>query len=720
MLRFIPAAWRGPLADGWAVVGRTYVIAPTAFVVFTIWATAAAHWKFSYIVALAITGVGSGAIAAMSGMGIVLTYRATGVFNFAQGAIASLCGYFYWEMVDQHGVPKLLGGIITVFLAGPLIGLIVEALIFRPLQRRGASTSEKLVASLGLTVLILGICVIIWGRQTRLATDVIPFANHKPLTPFGAKYQIDFITIGEVVLLVAAAAALTAVFRYTRLGTEIRAVVDKRDLAELAAVNANRVSAISWAIGCGFAALVGVLYAGSVALDPYRTTLLVIDTFAIAVAARLRNLPTAVVAGIVLGIVQAMINAFHISGPLAGPIQADILAMALPVFLILYRNLDEIGSGVASATRGLVTAKFGGERRLSPVQIVGGSALLILATLVPVALSGSALASAQRMLALTIIFVSITAITGFSGHISLGQAGFAGWGAVLAAKMSTGYFLFFPKLPVLVSILLAGVFTIPLGLITGYPALRRRGLILALFTIAMGILVDTLLFQQDSLLNGIAFIHRPNIFGVSLASDRAYFWFELVVVVLALALVRNLRAGRLGRILGAMRDSENGATSVGISLRKYKLFIFATSAFLAAIGGALLMFSESAFNELDFSPLYSFFYFTAVVVAGLSYLSGAPVAAFLFVVFDAVLSQDGASQFFIGLLALLIAFLPGGLVGTFLRFAREGAVPRGLYERFSVAQENSVGRKPVPPREPPPPAYVATPLARELITGKRR
>src|SRR5436190_8973691 len=335
MANLVPAAVFDATAPVVRRVARTPVLVPLGLILFTLGAISASHHKYGYVIALAITGIGPGAIASLSGMGLILTYRATGVFNFAQGTIATLVGYIYWEMADKHHLPKGLAALIAVLVAGPAIGLILERVVFRPLDRRGASTSEKLVASLGLTVLVLGICVTIWSPQTRLASNFLPLAGHAPLEPFGAQYQISYRTIGVVMLLVITSLALTALFRFTRLGTEIRAVVDKRQLAELAGVNANRVASLSWALGCGFAGLVGVLYASSVALDPYRTTLLVIDTFAIAVIARLRDLPTAVIAGIVLGIVQAMVGAYHVSGALAGPLQADILAMALPVFLVV-------------------------------------------------------------------------------------------------------------------------------------------------------------------------------------------------------------------------------------------------------------------------------------------------------------------------------------------------------------------------------------------------
>jgi branched-chain amino acid transport system permease protein len=720
MATLVPAAVVGAASPVVRKFARTPILAPLAIAIFTIGAFIGSGHHFAFVVALAITGIGPGAIAALSGMGLVLTYRATGVFNFAQGTIATFVGYVYWEMATKFHVPTALAALIAILLVGPAVGLLFERLIFRPLERRGASTSEKLVASLGLTVLLLGVCVTIWGAQTRSAPSFLPFASHAPLEPFGSRYQIQigFDTIAEVLILVIASGALTALFRFTRLGTEIRAVVDRRDLAELSAVNANRVSSLSWALGCGFAGLVGVLYASSVALDPYRTTLLVIDTFAVAVIARLRDLPTAVVAGIALGMVEAMIGAFHITGPLAGPFQADLLAIALPVFLVLYRRLDEVGTS-AAATRGIVTARFSRSRTSSPARgLAIGGALLVIA-LVPFFLNGSNMHNAQQILALSVAFLSIVAVTGFSGNISLGQAGFAGLGAFLTGKLSTGFFPGLPKLPVLLAILVAGLMVAGLGTITGYLVLRRRGLILGLFTIAMGVILDTLIFRQDTFFKGFGFLHRPNLLGLNLSGDRAYFWFELVILLLALVLTRNLRAGRLGRILGAMRDSETGASSVGISLRKYKVFIFAAGAFLAAIGGSLLMLADMAFDETSYSPLYSMFWFTAVVVAGLSYLAGAPLAAFLFVFFDVIFNRQGASLFVIGLLAVLIAFMPGGLAGSTYRLGRARSVPASLYRRFAEARDRATEPAPAPTEQEPTPAAVASPFAHELM-GVRR
>src|SRR4051812_14895398 len=201
MATLVPAAVTETVGPFLRRVARPQVLVPIFLVFFTIGAIEKSNHQYGYVVALAITGIGPGASAALSGMGIILTYRATGVFNFAQGTIATFVGYIYWEMTDKHGVPAPVAALIAILIVGPAVGLLLEILVFRRLDRRGASTSEKLVATLGLTVLILGICVSIWSGQTRFASSFLPLAGHQPLEPFGNQYQISWVTIGEVTIL---------------------------------------------------------------------------------------------------------------------------------------------------------------------------------------------------------------------------------------------------------------------------------------------------------------------------------------------------------------------------------------------------------------------------------------------------------------------------------------------------------------------------------------
>src|SRR3954468_5184633 len=125
-------------------LARPIVVLPIFAIAFVLLSIVQSGHRYQLLIQVGLTGLGPGAIAALSGMGIVLTYRATGVFNFAQGAIAMCVGYIYFELVARNGLPVWVGGIIAIGLAGPAIGLLVERLVFRPLERRAATTSEKL------------------------------------------------------------------------------------------------------------------------------------------------------------------------------------------------------------------------------------------------------------------------------------------------------------------------------------------------------------------------------------------------------------------------------------------------------------------------------------------------------------------------------------------------------------------------------------------------
>jgi branched-chain amino acid transport system permease protein len=674
---------------------------------------------------LLVSGVSLGSIAALSGLGLVVTYRATGVFNFGHGAIATFVAYMYWQMTVAWHMPVLLAALIAIFIISPLIGFLLERFIFRALERRGAGTSEKLVAALGVFVLFAGICVGAWGFLGKNLPHLWRGRVDKKWLPKGVTVNHDQLLAVLVVLGVSA--LLYVLFNHTRLGLQIRAVVDRRELAELASINANRVSSVAWMLGCTLAGLAGVLFGtyGLVSLTPYGFTLIVIETFGVAMIARLVSLPLAVLGGIALYTLRSELGhqLFNLKAPWDA-LQVNLGVIALFAFVLIYRNLDEVGS-TASTGRGLVAGALGrsndeGRRGLLRIGALGGLALLL-----PLILQGDNLKTAQVAVATFVVFLSIVAITGFSGHISLGQAGFAGLGGWLTAKFAEGRLLpnlRVPRLPVIVAMVVAALITAAVGFLVGYPALRRKGLFLGLTTLAVGLILHKFVF--DNVSAGAAHPVRPSLFGASLAGDRAFLWFELVVAAVALFLTRNLRSGRLGRILGAMRDSETATQAVGISLRRYKLFIFSTSAFIAALGGALLtQQTQGTFEPESFNGLISLFWFTAVVVGGLSYLSGAAIATTIYVVLDKVLPGQGTAIGLIGLGALLIGYYPGGLAALGNRFFGGSWVPRGLHTRYLAAKERQFveALEPEPPDEPAPPgpALEPTDFARTVLEEVR-
>src|SRR3954451_22705110 len=653
---------------------------------------------------LALAGIASGSIAALSGLGLVLTYRATGVFNFAHGAVAMFVAYLLWQTNIGWGWPLWLSAPLVLLVAGPGIGVILERLVFRPLETKGASTSEKLVATLGVFVVLVGLAQTIWGPVHKTDSPNLFPQTSIHLT---SDLRIGANQLAQLVIVLVAAAAILAVFRFTHLGTQIRAVVDRRQLADLTAVNANRVASLAWGLGCGFAGLSGALLAPQLELDPFRLTLLVIDTFGVAVVARLTSMPLAVLAGIVLGVAQSESVRLTLPAPWDS-LKPNLLVVTLLVFLLIYKSLNERSSD--GTGRGLVASGVGGDRSLSG-RLLFVAPVAVLAILLPLGLSGDDLQAAGAVVSLAVVFLSITAVTGFTGNITLGQAGFAGLGALLTSRLNTGQLPGFPRMPVLLGMVVAALLVGLLGAVTGYSALRRRGLFLGLTTLAVGLVVYRFVFESPFFANGVT-INRPNLFGISLDGDRAFYWFGLASLGITLLIVDRLRRGRLGRVLAAMRDSETGARSIGLDLRRYKLAMFSLSAAVAAFGGSLLAQQQRGFEPLQFDPFHSLFWFTAVLVAGASYLSGGILAAAMFVVLDLILGQ-GASTLVIGILALFVSRMPGGIVGTLVSLRSGSHLPAALARGYVQARRQDT-------EVPDEVQWEPTPFARSLLAERDR
>ena len=619
----------------------------------------------------ALLGIIFGGVYALSATGIVLTYTATGVFNIAHFAVALLAGYGAWELNGVLGVPMVLTVPIVLVLCGPVLGVVLERAVFRPLQARSASSSEKLVAALGVAVLILAAINVVWGPGVQGTTNE-PVPRLFPVEPFEVgSLRFDTEQLFVVATIVVVAVALWVLLRRTFLGTSIRAVVDRRELAELAAIDANRVSQVAWALGCSLGALTGLLIAPP-ALEPTRIIILGIETFSVAVVARLTSIPVALGFGFfVMGMGRGILDGFAPFGTGSGnlpqlydQIVLNLSSLVLFGALVLFRRLDEVG--VVSGSGGLVAASFrsrGGGAERAAFAIVG----LLTALVVPAVLDGADLRSAHTFAALVVIFVSITAITGFSGHLTLGQASIAGLGAFATGRFTAEF-----DLPVLLAMVPGiGVATIA-GLVAGWPALKRHGLFLGLTTLGLALIIYQFVFnaQLPWVVGGAGMlqVRRPSLLGIDLGSDVAFWYYEVVVVALVLGLVHNLRRGRLGRVLAAMRDSETAARSVGIDLRRSKLFVFGISSGIAGLGGTLLTQADQNWDPQTFYPIFGLFWFTAVVVCGVSSMRGAVLAAALYVAVPRVTGQDVQSAVGIfGLGALFLGRLPGGVMGQLQR-----------------------------------------------------
>ncbi|MDX3523787.1 ABC transporter permease subunit [Streptomyces scabiei] len=613
---------------------------------------------------LTLAGLSVGSAAALTGIGLIVTYRATGVLNFAHGAVAMVCAYLLRQCTVEWGWPLWLGTLVTLLLAAPALGLALDRLVFRPLAVLGGDPVQTLVASIGVFVLLVGGAVLVWGPGAR---DDAP--TLVPGDPWG-----------PLAVAVAVAAAVGVVTRRTRFGRELRAVVDDRSLAVLAGVDADRVAAAGWAFGSFTAGLTGVLLAPYVRLDPYGMPLLVMEVVAVAVAARMRSLPVAVLVALGIGVVQSQLTRFHPPGwaePLLQAVGANLFVVALLV-------------------AALVLPGVGGRDTLPrPAAARGGTPagawiVALVLFLLPLGFAGEDLHTAVQVPALGVVLLSLVVVTGRGGQISLGQAAYAGLGALFTALLSAGRLPFLPALPELAALLVAVLLVAPLGLLTGGPAIRRHGLALALATFAVGVGVSRFVFAQPYAASGPA-PTRP----AGFEGDRAYYALELVLLLLALLATRALRRGRTGRALAALRDHEPGASAAGVRVPTLKLAAFVAGAALAALGGGMLAMGVRAFDPAAYDPVRGLLWFAAVVVLGADSTLGALAAAALLVGLDAG-TKGGVAAALIGLLTALVGRFPGGPQETLARLRRgpgrrHALTPTGVRARQRVRAGGASG-----------------------------
>ena len=311
------------------------------------------------------------------------------------------------------------------------------------------------------------------------------------------------------------------------------------------------------------------------------------------------------------------------------------------------------------------------------------------------------------------IALSLTVLTGWAGQVSLGQFGLVAVGALMAAHLGS-------SVPLVLLMPFAGAVTAVVAVLVGLPALRVRGLYLAVSTLAfglwfMGAVLDTPCWTVPGLNRQLCtglpdpqstLIASPNLFGIGLASERAFAWFSLGVLVVSVLIVRLWRDRGVARRLMAVRDNETGAGALGIPLARTKLLAFALSGFIAGYAGVCLAFATERFSTDTFDPTFSILVVSMVVIGGLGSIDGAVLGAIYLVGIPAIFGSNPTIQFLtsgLGLLAFIL-YLPGGLSELLHRFG--DVVTLGIEQLVRRG-----GVPPAPGHESPPPVAVATEVA---------
>jgi branched-chain amino acid transport system permease protein len=592
-----------------------------------------------------VIGVVSGSIYAVTAMGLVVTYNTTGVFNFAQGAMGMVLAFSFWQLWQGWGLPLLLALAITILVLAPLLGAVVERTMMRNLD--GAGTGIPLVITIGLLLFLVGGANSIWNQNTaRTLPDFLPNVQVSVGQVNISGEQL--ITIGFAVLV---SIFLRLLFRRTRTGVAMRAVVDDRGLASLNGARSSRLSAYSWMIGTMLAGVAGILLAPQTNMNILDLTVLVVYGYSAAVVGRLQSLPLTVVGALILGVANSMAIGY------APPGAVSTITAALPMGLLF---LTLILLPQVRLTAGRMVRS-----RPQPVAglrttAVGAVILLLAAIVLAETLGGSNLNTFGETLALAVLGLSMVPLSGYGGQVSLCQFTFLGLGSVVMAKVGGGH-------SVLGLLAAVGVCAV-VGALLSLPALRLRGLYLALATLAFAVLMDNLFFTSTSIMgtNGTLAVGRPDIFGL-FSSNRSFIIFVAIVLAAGIIAVGALRRSPFGRRLVGMNDSPAACATTGLNLTATKLTVFSISAGLAGLAGALYGGVEQSVVSDQFQFLLSLAFFLAVTLAGISSLSG-PLFAAVFVAFVPVLAAripHVPDLLFLGsgLGAITIGHAPNGLAG---------------------------------------------------------
>ena len=250
-----------------------------------------------------VTGVSLGAVYALSGVGMVVLYRATGVLNLAFGAVGAMGALIAWQLITKSGWNEWLAYLIAVLFGGLLT--LVYGMIFGPaLAKRDPLI--KATATLGLTLILLGVMDLLWTSSGGASRSITFPTDNDTFTVAGI--LVEWTNVIALVLGLVIAVGTGAFLRFTKLGTAMRAMANDRDITAALGVPVRRVEAAAW-FGCGvLSGLAGVLLADLVALDATTLTFLVLSTLAATLIARLRSIAITFIAAIVVGTVDALIT----------------------------------------------------------------------------------------------------------------------------------------------------------------------------------------------------------------------------------------------------------------------------------------------------------------------------------------------------------------------------------------------------------------------------
>jgi ABC-type branched-subunit amino acid transport system permease subunit len=628
-----------------------------------------------------ILGLGSGATYAVLGQGLVLKYRSAGVVDFAHGAVAMFIAYVFVNLrsFGQLELPVVLiphqislnGGtglntglaIIISLVYAAVLGLVLYVLIYRPI--RSASPLTRVCASVGVMLGLEAIAVLNFSTQPVATNPIFPSSA---LSLAGITFPEDRLYFTGAVVIIAVALALA--YRFSRFGLATRAGAENDRGAALTGISANQIAGQNWIIATVLAGAAGILIAPVASLDPNSYTLFVVPALAAALIGRFQSFWLTALAGLLIGCAQSEITKLITVWtwlPQQG--LGDAIPFVVIIVVMAARSRTVLARGGETAERNPSIGRPQAPLRTAAACFVAGLILLfVLSSVLRFAFITS--------LTVTCIALSVVVLTGYVGQVSLAQMSLAGIGGFMIGHIASDWGIGFPW-----SLILAGLCSVPVGLVIGLPALRLRGVNLAVVTLGFAAAMDAVVFNSSSFTGGTAGlpIKAPRLPGLNLGITQGKTYptvifgvLVLVVVILLGLLVARLRRGPAGRMLLAIRSNERAAGSVGINVAQGKLMAFGLAAFIAGIGGALTGYMQGELTADSFAAFTSIALLAIVFVAGVGRIAGAVVAgimfsaAGLFVTFLNIHLNVGKYQAIVAGIALVLTAVqnPDGITST--------------------------------------------------------
>ena len=617
-----------------------------------------------------LLGLGTGALIAGIGLGVVLTYRGSGVINVATGAEAMAAGYAFYSLRTVTDTPLALVGALAFTV---VLGVAIELLAFRPL--RTSSPLARLVSSLGVLLTLQAAATLIYGTGAKPAPSVLP---HGIVRVSNIAIPADRFWLAGIAVVVAAALALA--YRYTRFGLATRAASENEVSAILAGLGARELSLVNTVLGAVIAGSFGVLASSVVQLDATTLPLQVVPALGAVLFARFTSFSITALAGLLIGILQSLL--YYASTQSWFPTDKGAALpgiSSLLTFLIIVLALYLRGSSLP--TRGeLVEQRLPAapkpQRLLRPTLIavvLGVIALIVL----PYDYRNALIISMAGMT----ICLSYVVITGYVGQVSLMQVALAGASGFVVSHLAQDAGIGFP-----LGAIAGTAFATVLGFVAGASALRVRGVSLAVVTLAAAVAIEQFGFANSTWGAGATGSPVPELelAGLDLGPRASFRGLDgnvpspvlgfvvLAVVTLLGLLVAYVRRSDLGRRMLAVRSNERAAAAAGINVRNTKFAAWAIASFIAGVGGTLYGYSLGSVSAERFGIVIALGFVAFAYVGGITMVSGAVIGGLLATsgliphIFEAELGISGTWTLLVAgvtLIANLVMF-PDGIAGS--------------------------------------------------------